>query len=143
MNEQSDIRLKLRYPDYPRDRDGCIPEHVCFDVIRVRADFLIGFLWDMNGTSSSVSDITGKADEELDHAFESWADRFSSLPVDGSHEQIWKSDEERREFDQAGVGLAKMLYEYLASKKTIIYCPTHGDEIRFDAIGKPPVRVYD
>jgi len=139
----SPVKTSVRYPDYPRDRDGHIPEHLCFDVIRVRADFLIGYLWDMNGASISVSDITGAEEEELDHDFENWADRYNSLPVDESHDQIWESDDERRVFDQDGARLSKTLYDYLQRKNTVVYRPTNGDETRFDAIGKTPVRLHD
>ena len=129
------------YPDYPRNSDGGIPEAMCFDVIRIMPEVGGGYLWDMNGVCSTVGCITGNYDEPWDLTFEAWMDIYDRKPLNDIFDPIWESEQERAHFEKQGLELAKGLYEFFNQKRTVIYFDL--GTTRFDASGKPPVRLTD
>jgi hypothetical protein len=125
----------MRYPNYPRDASGHIPEPQCFDCLKVMADLFASGLWDMNGASICVSSVTGKA-ESLDDEFEAWQDRFDSVPLDDNHDLIWQSTEQEV-FDRDGAALAGKLYEFFGGSRTIYHRSTTGVETWIEAVNAP------
>ena len=52
------MKNRQYFPEYPSNERGEIPEPMCFDVLRVFADYGGVYLWDMNGVPTMVSEIT-------------------------------------------------------------------------------------
>lgn len=132
-----------RFPDYPRDPDDDIPEEMCLDVVRVWAEWGGAYLWDMNGCSCGVADITGKTSEALDAEFEEWQSIYEGNKMDDKYDPIWNSDFKRLEFDRKGIDLSRRLFEYLQGAKTVIYFDTENKITRFDSELKPGIRLND
>ena len=136
-----------RYPDYPLDERGEIPEPMCFDLLRVFADYGGAYLWDMNGVCTMVSEITHPGDdtftEPLDAEFEKWQKLYDEKPLDKTDYPLWDSKEEQIKFDEDGKTLAKKLYDFFKGRRTVIYYPTlrEFEGTRWDAIGKPPIKM--
>jgi hypothetical protein len=135
--------MTKHYPDYPRNSNGEIPEVMCFDVIRIIPEVGGGYLWDMNGVCSTVGCITGNYDEPWDLTFEAWMDIYNCKPLDDIFDPIWESEQERALFEKQGLELAHGLYEFFNKKRTVIYFDLDRRTTRFDATGKPPVRLTD
>ena len=129
------------FPDYPRDYRGDIPAEMCFDVIRIFPEWGCAYLWDMNGVSSTVGDITGNDNDPWDDEFGAWQDIYESKPLTENADPVWESEQEKTDFEKAGFDLALRLFEFFDSKKTIIYYDTDHKPTRIDAIGKPPIRI--
>ncbi len=135
----------FRYPNYPRDSAGIIPEPMACDVLRIMAEIGGGYLWDMNGMSISVSSLTDRDGEELaflkelDEQFCAWQDRYDSKPLDANHDLVWDSEDEQSTFDSEGLVLAQKLHDYFKGTKTVLYCSTRGNRTQFDARNTPSI----
>lgn len=135
----------MTFPDYPRDEEDDIPESLCYDLLRIWPERGLDCLWDMNGCSISMSFLTQqKGDHPLDLEFERWQKRYDEKPMDADFFPIWDSDEEQIAFDAEGERLARKVYEFFERTKTVLYFPTRGGRLRWDAEGKPLIRFdYD
>jgi hypothetical protein len=131
------------YPDYARNSEGEIPKEMCFDVLRIMPEVGGGYLWDMNGVCITVGCITENDDEPWDLTFEAWMDIYDRKPLNDIFDPIWESDQERVLFEKQGLELAQGLYEFFNQKRTVIYFDLDRRTTRFDASGKPPIRLTD
>jgi len=134
--------MKL-FPDYPRDSKRLIPEEMIFDVIRIFPEWGGHYLWDMNGVSSTVGSITGDDSDPWDDFFESWQDIYENKPLTDNADPQWDSQEEYEKFRSHGLKLAKRLFDFFDHKRTVIYYDLDRTPTRFDAMGKPPIRLTD
>lgn len=128
-------------PDYDRNQSSDIPKPLCYDLIRIWAEHAGAYMWDMNGVCIDLSCITNNDDEPLDRALEKWQKLYESKPLDPEYNPAWDSEDERARFDAAGQLLARQVYDFFNGTKTVIYYPTKGGETRWDALGKPPIRI--
>lgn len=134
----------MRFPDYSRQADGWIPESVCFDVVRVMADFGGAYLWDMNGVCITVADITGNdRDEPLDELLEKWSLIYDSNRIGQDGYPLWESEEAEAKFNTDGLLLSEKLFEFLGRQRTVVYRDSKLSITRFDPPGCPPVRLDD
>ena len=134
--------MTTRYPDYPRDEDGEIPEPLCYDLLRIRPEIGYAYIWDMNGVCITLSCVTNREDDEpLDIELEQWQSIYEFKPLDENHDPKWDSAEEQQKFDDEGANLARRVFEFFAKTKTIIYYPTRGGEQRIDAEGRESIRM--
>lgn len=134
--------MKL-FPDYPRNSKGEIPEAMCFDVIRIRPELGGGYLWDMNGAGCTVGCVTRNDDDPWDDTFEAWEDIYECKPLDENFDPQWESEKDREIFDKRGLELAQRLFDFFEHKRTVIYYAVDRRPTRFDAVGKPAIRLTD
>ena len=133
-----EIGMNTHYPNYPRDSDGDIPEPLCYDLLRIWAEHGRAYLWDMNGVCISISYLTNQeGNEPLDLELEAWQSVYEGKPLTEHHDPKWDSEKEQIEFDAEGASLAKKVFEFFNKTKTVIYFPTCGGELRFDADPSP------
>jgi hypothetical protein len=134
--------MKL-FPDYPRDSKGKIPDARCFDVIRIWPEWGGHYFWDMNGVSCTVGCFTGVDSDPWDDLFAAWQDIYDSKPLTENADPQWNSVEERDVFERQGLKLAQQLFDHFIGKKTVIYYDLDRRTTRFDATGRPPIRLTD
>lgn len=129
------------FPEYPRDEEHDIPKELCHDCLRVCAEYGHAYLWDMNGWSISVSCVSGKEPEPLDDEWMEWAGWHEDKPMTEDCEPAWDSPEELERFNEKGAELARRTFEHLGGSHTVVYFPIGAAEQRWDAPGKPPIRI--
>ena len=133
--------MSSQFPDYPRDEDGDIPEPLCYECLRVWAEYGEAYLWDMSGVSISVSTVTGKEPEPLDDEWMTWIGWYEGKPMNEECWPMWDSPEELRSFNEKGAELARRTFEHLGERHTMVYFPIEAPVQRWDAAGKPPIRI--
>lgn len=95
----------------------------------------------MNGTAITISTVSDHPySETLDDEWEAWSNRYNEKPSDDNHGAIWNDDAKQEASDRDGAGLARKDHDFFGGRRTVIYCPTVGEEIHLAAIGKPPIR---
>lgn len=133
--------MNYPFPDYPRDKDHDIHDSLCHDCLRVWAEFGSSYLWDMNGVSIYLSTVTGKEPEPLDDEWLKWVSWYEDKPVTEDVDVIWDSPGELHRFNEQGSELARRTFDYLGGRHTVVYFPIDAPAQRWDAQGKPPIRI--